>query len=411
MRKLFKLLLPLLILAAGIAIFKLLKATRPEQEAVAIQERVWRVEVEGVEPGNLAPQMALYGRVQTPNLLQMAASAPARVAEVRVRDGDKVIKGQLLARLDERDLLPGLHQAEAEVADLEAQIQSEKNRVASDRKALEQERTLLALAGDGVERARRLTKQRVGSETDLDKAEETLARQELAVSNRETSIDDHPARLQALEARLQRARAGLASIQLDFERAEVRAPFDGVVAAVEATAGDQVKKDALLLRLYAPDSLEVRARIPAPFQAEIRAALAAGTSLDASAAVGGTRIPLRLDRIAGEAHPSGVDGLFNVERGFDLLRLGQMLSLRLARPRRPNTVALPFEAVYGAGRIYKLVDGRLRGIRIESLGGIEDGNGGERLLVHSPELAAGDQVMVTHMPNAIDGLRVEALPR
>jgi hypothetical protein len=71
---------------------------------------------------------------------------------------------------------------------------------------------------------------------------------------------------------------------------------------------------------------------------------------------------------------------------------------------------LPFQAVYGTGRIYKLVDGRMRGIRVESLGGIEDGNGAERLLVRSPELAAGDQVVVTHMPNAIDGLRVEAIP-
>jgi len=154
----------------------------------------------------------------------------------------------------------------------------------------------------------------------------------------------------------------------------------------------------------------VRARIPVPFQAEIGDALAKGTKLSATADVGGTPIPLRLDRVAGEAQPSGVEGLFAVERNAALLRLGQMLSLRLARPPRSDAVALPFQAVYGTGRIYKLVDGRMRGIRVESLGGIEDGNGAERLLVRSPELAAGDQVVVTHMPNAIDGLRVEAIP-
>ena len=410
MRKLLRLLLPLLILAAGVAVFKYLKDTRPVQETPEIQERVWRVEVETVEPGSFAPQMVLYGRVETPDLLQVAASAQARVAEVAVRDGDRVTEGQLLARLDERDLLPALHRAQAEVAELKAQIQSEKNRLEGDRRALEQEQALLAIAGSGVERAQRLTKQRVGSQTDLDEAEETRARQALAVSDRETSIQDHPARLQALEARLQQARSGLADIERDFERAEVKAPFDGVVTAVEVTAGDQVQRDEILLRLYSPDRLEVRARIPAPFQAEMRAAVAAGTGLDAYAELGSVRIPLRLDRVAGEAQPSGVDGLFAVERNQDLLRLGQMLALRLARPPHPDTVALPFQAVHGEGRIYRLEDGRLRGIRVESLGSIQDGNGRERLLVRSRELAAGDRIMITHMPNAVDGLRVEAVP-
>jgi hypothetical protein len=29
--------------------------------------------------------------------------------------------------------------------------------------------------------------------------------------------------------------------------------------------------------------------------------------------------------------------------------------------------------------------------------------------VRSPELVAGDRIVVTHMPNAIDGLRVDAI--
>jgi len=408
-RKLVKVFFPLLILSVGFGLFKFMKDTRPERETAAIQERTWRVEVETVEPASLAPEILLYGRVETPDLLKVAASAQARVAEVLVRDGDRVAKGQLLIRLDERDFLPQLHQAQAAAAELRAQVLSEKNQYEGDRKSLEQERILLAIAGDGLKRAQRLTKQRVGSETDLDKAEEALARQALAVSNREMRIDDHPARIQALEARLRSARARLADVELDLERAVVRAPFDGLVAGVEVTTGDQVQKDAVLLRLYSLNGLEVRARIPSPFQAEIRAALASGVPLLATAFVGDAQIPLRLDRVAGEALPSGVDGLFAVQANSDLLRLGQMVSLRLARPEREDTVPVPFQAVYGGSRIYKLVDGRLHGVQVEPLGGMRDGNGNERLLVRSSELSSGDKVVVTHMPNAVDGLRVEAV--
>jgi multidrug efflux pump subunit AcrA (membrane-fusion protein) len=406
--KLLKLIVPLLILVAGFAVFKALKATRPEAPPAEIQERVWRVEVEEARPGSLVPELALYGRVQTPALLRVAASAAARVAEVPVREGERVAAGSLLVRLDERDLLPRLRQAQAQVAELEAQVLSEKNRHETDRGALEQEQKLVAIASDGVERAQRLKKQRVGSDSELDAAEEALARQALAVSNRQMSISDHPARLGALEARLQSARAKLDEVQLQVDRSAVEAPHDGVVTDVAVTAGDQVKQDEVLMRFYGLEDLEVRARIPAPYQAEMREALASGRELSAMAEIGGVRVDLRLERLAGQADPSGVDGLFSVVGDPSPLRLGQMITLRLQRPPQPDAVAVPFQAVYGGDRIYKLVGGRMVGIQVETLGGLADGDGGERLLVRSPELTAGDQVVVTHMPNALDGLRVQS---
>jgi multidrug efflux pump subunit AcrA (membrane-fusion protein) len=408
--KLFKFVLPLLILALGVIAFKALMATRPERPTARIEERIWRVEVEAVAPSLLAPQLVLYGRVENPDLLKVAASGPARVATVAVREGQRVQDGELLIQLDERDFLPALKQAKAQVAELKAQIESEKTRHLQDRTALEQEKKLLEIAANGVERAQRLKKQRVGSDSDLDSAEESLARQILAVSSRESSIADHPARLDALEARLQSALAKLAEAELDLERATVSAPFDGVVTGVEVTAGDQVKQDAVLLRFYSTADLEVRARISAPYQAEIASALAAGETLEAESDVGdGERVQLRLERLSGEAQASGVDGLFAVKEGADGLRLGQMLKLRLNRTPRDGVIPVPFEAVYGGDRLYKLEEGRMRGIRVESLGGWTDGRGDERLLVRSSDLGPGDQVVITHMPNAVDGLRVEAI--
>jgi multidrug efflux pump subunit AcrA (membrane-fusion protein) len=407
--KLLKFLIPLAILGAGYAAFAALKATRPERPVAAVQERVWRVAVQAVDPRTLAPQLALYGRVETPDLLKAAASGPARVAEVAVRDGNRVSRGDLLVKLDARDFLPSLEQARAQLAELEAQVESEKIRYENDQASLEQERKLLDIARAGVERAERLKAQRVGSDSDLDSAREALARQSLAVSSRETGIADHPSRLRALEARLASARSRAEEIALDVDRARVVAPFDGVVAGVDVAVGDQVKQDAVLVRLYALKALEVRARVPAPYQAEIAEALAAGEQLSATALLGDTPVRLRLERLAGEAQASGVDGLFAVEEGAELLRLGQMISLRLERPARDGIVAVPFQAVYGGDRLYALVDGRMRGLTVEPLGSWIDGDGDERLLVQAPGLAAGDRVVVTHMPNAVDGLRVEVV--
>jgi multidrug efflux pump subunit AcrA (membrane-fusion protein) len=398
------------ILASGAAVFATLKATRPEQKPVQMQERIWRVEVQAAEPGVLTPSLTLYGRLQTPDLLKAAASASARVEKVLVRDGDRVKQGQLLVQLDERDFRPRLAQARAEVAELEAQIRSEMNRHQADIKALEQEQKLLEIARAAVGRANRLYKQKLGSDSDLDAAEEALARQALAVTQREMDIADHPARLQALQARLAKAKAGLQQITLDYERSAFVAPYAGVITDVVVTAGDQVKEDAVLIRMYSLDSLEVRARIPAPYQDEVRAALAQGVTLLGEAQLGGRTLRLRLMRLSGESDPSGVDGLFRLESGAEWLRLGQVIRFQLQRPPQRETVAIPLAAVYGGDRIYTLADGRLQGIRVEALGVHRSADEDERLLVRSAQLQAGDLIVVTHLPNAVDGLRAERLP-
>jgi multidrug efflux pump subunit AcrA (membrane-fusion protein) len=407
-KRLLKVLLPVLIIAIGFGVFRMLKATKPEQSSPAVQERVWRVETAPVELIDASPELELYGRVETPDLLRATASASAWVTEVRVQDGDPVEQGQLLLRLDARDFEPRIAQVEAEIADLQAQIESEKNRYETDKLALEQERRLLDLAREGVARQERLKSQKVGAEQALDEAEQAEARQQLAVSQRQMSLADHPSRLRALQARLASAESRLSELELEYERATVRAPYDGIVTSVNVTEGDQVTKGEALVRLYATDSLEIRARVPAPYQDELIAALRRGEPLQASATVGGERLSLTLDRLAGEADPSGVDALFQVRGDPGLVRLGQLLTVHLERPTREDVVEVPFRAVYGGGRVYVVEDGRMRGIDVESLG--SSGNGDEeRLLVHADALAPGAALVTTHMPNAMEGLRVEII--
>lgn len=404
--RLLKIILPVLILAVGFVGFRLLVATKPEQASPTVQERVWRVEVDPVDLLTAAPELELYGKVETSDLLRATASASAWVTEVLVQDGDFVAEGDLLLRLDERDFEPRIAQVEAEIADLQAQIASEKNRFETDRLALEQEQRLLKLAQDAVARQQRLKTQQVGAEQSLDDAKRTEAQQQLTVSNREMSIADHPSRLRGLEARLASAEARLAELRLERERATLTAPYNGIVTSVEVTEGDQVTKGETLVRLYATESLEIRARIPAPYQDELIAAAKQDLPLTASATVGGESLALQFDRLAGEADPSGVDALFKLDGDPSLVRLGQLLTVYLERPTREAVVEVPFRAVYGGSRLYVVKDGRMHGVDVDSLGTRIGADGEERLLVRSDQLAAGDALVTTHMPNAIEGLRV-----
>jgi multidrug efflux pump subunit AcrA (membrane-fusion protein) len=396
------------ILGTGVAIFAILKLSGPVQQPVESRERVWRVDTLTAQPAQLSPTLTLYGRVETPELLHAAAPADGRVAAVEVREGQRIEPGQLLLSMDPRDFVPHVQQAQADVDDLQAQLKRERLQHASNEAALTHERELLELAERAVKRARDLRERKLGSDAAVDEARQNWQRQLLAVTTRQLEVDEHGARLRQYQARLERARAALTQAQLDQERSTVTATFSGFVARVDVAAGDQVKRADTLLTLYPSNALEVRAKLPTPYQQELLETLDAGRTLRAKARNSAREIELHLDRVSGEADPSGIDGLFRIHSGAELLRLGSMMTLQLQLDPQAGVVAVPYTALYGNDRMYKLVDGRLQGITVTALGDYAGAGDQPMLLVQSAQLQAGDQLVITHLPNAVTGLRADA---
>ncbi len=386
-------LIPVIILALGIGGFLVLKATRPTPEPAAVQERVWRVETVTVTPGLHSPVLSLFGRVEAPDRIRAAAPVAGRLLEVKVRDGELVTQGQLLARLDPADLEPNLAQARADLA------KEELKRI-HDQEALEQEQTVLALAEAAVGRAQKVQSQKLGTATDVDLAQEQLARARLAATLRRQSIAEHPARLASLKARL-------AEAERDAARAEIKAPFDARIGTVEAGAGDQLQTNQTILTLYPVDGLYVRAKIPGNRGEELRAALADGQRLTARGSHAGRPFAAVLERLAGEADARGVDALLKLDGGADL-PLGAFVDLVLQRPAAPDSIALPFAALNGGNRVFLLNEGRLKAVTVERVGEVNE-EGVSEVLVRAPGLRPGVRVMTTHLPNAVDGLKVQDL--
>jgi RND family efflux transporter MFP subunit len=383
--------LPLLILALGVGGFMALKATRPKPEPVPPQERVWRVETTLVTPGWHRPELALFGRVEAPDRVRAAAPVAGRLLEVRVRDGDRVGEGDLLASLDPRDLEPRLAQARAE-------LEKERLKLVHDQEALEQERALLRLAEAALERADKVKAQNLGSASDVDQAQEQLARARLAVTLREQSIAEHPARLSSLEARL-------AEAERDASRGEIRAPFAARIGTVEAAGGDQLQSNQTILTLYPVDGLYLRAKVPGSRSDELRSALARGERLSARAHHAGRTFAAELERISGEADARGVDALLRLAPQAEI-PIGAFVDLVLERPPAADTIVLPFAALSGGDRIFAVLEGRLRAIPIERVGELSE-MGVSSVLVRAPGLGPGSRVMITRLPNAVEGLKVQ----
>jgi len=106
----------------------------------------------------------------------------------------------------------------------------------------------------------------------------------------------------AAEARVAQARAALAGTELSFEQAVLRAPFDGVVAAVDVTAGERVATGLPVVSLIDASRFRVRVSVDELDVARLVGGLAAQVTLDA---LSGAELAGTVERIAPAATLDG----------------------------------------------------------------------------------------------------------
>lgn len=399
-------LFPLVILCIAFGAYAYMTMTKPERSKPVAQEKVWQVEVLKAQKQTLSPALTLYGNVETRELVSAAAPGAGLIAQVLIKPGDKVQAGEKLVSMDKRDFAAANLQAEADVADIQAQLAEHELRYRANLKSVEEEKRLLDLAKKEVRRVERLKTRNLSSDSALSDAHEVLGRQELSLIGKQLEVDRYGTTRQQLQARLSRARATLAQSELAIERSEVTAGFDGVVADVMVSVGDLVRASDVLVSLYPLDSLEIRARIPSSYQSEIQYALQNGDQVSAIADLSVQKKPLVLTRLAGEADASGIDGFFRLAEDSNGLRIGNLVKIEMLRPLQQNVIAVPFRAIYGNNRVFLLREGRMKGIDVESVGQYENSTGINSILIRSELIKPGEQIITTHLPNAVDGLKV-----
>ncbi len=411
-----KYLIPAGIFILAIILFKMMVASKEPAPKIVINEHVWRVEQSIVEPQRLSPVLTLYGRVETSELLNAAAPAASQVQRVLVKEGEYIKQGQLMLSLDPADFEPLLKRDQARVNEFQALIKSEHLRHLVNLKSLENERKLLHLSEKALARAEKVKKQNLGSISETEQAMQQVEKQRLSFNKVQFSVNEHQARMDQLNARLMQAEADLRKSHLALQRSQIYAPFDGIVAKVNVARGDRVNNNEKLLSFYSTEHLEIRAKLPVNVFSEIQHNVSAGMTIKAEAVSGShndlQRVPLLLNRLSGEAQASGVDAIFTIGASDVHYRVGAIVVVRLQRPARDNMIKVPYQAMYGNDRLYKIVAQRLQAVTVTSIGeNFNDRNQGREaeLLVASSELQSGDHILTTHLPNAYTGLKVDIM--
>jgi RND family efflux transporter MFP subunit len=402
---------PLVIILVAIATFIGLKQSKPEKVIIEQPEKIWRVNTVPVNIQQISPEITLYGRVETPRNSTLKSALVADVLSIEVLEGTEVTVGQLLLTLDDTDMWLSVLQRQADLAEIEALMASENQRFKRDQSLLEQQTALLQLADNVVNRSKKLEQSRLASQATLDDAQASKQRQLVTLKGLNFDIAEHPARLAKLQAQFKRAQAFLKQAEVDLERTKITAPFSGRISQLSVSIGDRVRPGDTLISLYDLDNLEVRAQIPGRYIDQVNKMMSHNEVLEAKASFNNNSLAFKLQRLSGEVKvdSGGLDGLFSISGNQYTIALGTFIELKLKLAQQNDVVALPFNALYGLDHVYRLKDGYLQSVAIERVGESTNEQGQKQLLLRSQDLRQGDQIVSTQLPNAITGLRVEAL--
>ncbi|MBI5331906.1 MAG: efflux RND transporter periplasmic adaptor subunit [Betaproteobacteria bacterium] len=228
-----KLRILLLGLLAALAVFLAVRAFLGKPVATVAAER-----------GNLIESVIATGRVITPARVALGSQIAGTLAEIKVKEGDRIQAGQTLARLIANEQAAALEQAERSIAEAEARlIQLDRVGLPVAQQALRQAEAGLKLARQEFDRVKRLVESGFYSPSRLDEAQRTLDSaqagvQAAAAQSASNARDGADARV--LHTRLAQARAARAFAQAKLDQTRILAPSDGILLTRLAEPGDVV---------------------------------------------------------------------------------------------------------------------------------------------------------------------------
>lgn len=234
-----------------------------------------------------------YDRIALP------APSAERIVAIQVREGARVVAGQVLLRLETTRTQAAVDAAQAEAQRQRAaltELEAGPRREQIDR-ARAQLAAVQAQARDAqayYARLRPLGARQLVAVADLDRARAAAGNAQAQVRAAQAALDEleHGSRREDIaqgQAALRSAQAQAAAQQVVLDKLQVVAPRAGVVDSLPYRLGDQAPVGAPLAVLLVGDAPYARVYVPEPIRADIRVGSAARVYVDGrDAALPGT---------------------------------------------------------------------------------------------------------------------------
>ena len=319
------------------------------------------VQISTVSQTEVAPTVAVPGTVYSRNEVQITAGVGGRLVMV-AEPGTVVSQGDYVARIDKQSLR--LQRAEQEAL-------------------LERAHINIRQLESQLRRQKELASSSLVSEFEL---EQTEANRDLAVS----------------DANIIRVR--IRQIDDLLQRADVRAPFSGVVISRSRRSGEEVARGEILGQLTDTQNLEVRAFVPLKHLPRT----ASGQSIDVfatdAAHTGSIRSLVPTGDVRSQTFEARIDLPASATRDWTV---GQLVSVAIPIRARQLALAVPRDALVlrQNGSFVFRINAENKAEQVK----VEIGDSAGDLVAVRGELEAGDRVAIRGAENLSEGSEVRIL--
>ena len=355
------------------------------------------VDVSKARAQDIATYLALDGQIAPQQQSTVSTPESGTVAQVLVNEGDRVAKGQLLAKLDASQLVAQLaaNQAAAQqsmarlqgsavqapissqqyssaVSSSQQSLQSAQNRVATAQAALKNAELVYnsnsQLVSQGYVAQTTMAQARatyVSAQQELNNAKQALPAAQAALTTARTNTGQtrvDQATIQQNRAALAQARANVQLLQTQIAQSSIFAPFDGVVTQRLLDPGAFAGPNAGIVQVSQISTVYVNANVPDESLAYVRT----GTPVTfTSASLPGRTFSGSVFTI--NATPT--NGTLSYRARLrqpnpdNTLRGGMLVTLTIQKARHPGATVVPRTALFQSDRgsnVYTVVDGKAK---------------------------------------------------
>jgi len=386
-------------------------ATAPEAIPQASSEKAWPVSTLKVKPGQLAPIFSAYGKVETNGTANLRTDIVAEIISVNVKEGQWVVKGDVLVELRKDELALKVEDQEADLRQEQAILDSIETKHRLLQRSTKSFKTVYLLSQKKLKRYEDLFRNKMISQSVHDEVVQQANQQSIAYQIHMRQLADYPNQIAQQKAQIERVSSQLKQALINYAKTEITAPFSGPVLEVSASVGAYSSFSIPLVKMADASASEIRAPVSNEYIDRFRQYLQQNRQVLATTMINNVQFELRLNRLSRnvKAGNSGLDAFFEIKNSDvrNLPEIGRVVHIKVILPMESNVIALPVQSIYENDRIYRVEENRLNAVNVERIGDYETPDGQYRVLVRSNTLHAGEQIITTQLPRAISGLLVD----
>jgi HlyD family secretion protein len=203
------------------------------------------VEVFALEQPNAPITRDLHAKVFADKDVDLFAFHNTTVESVEKRAGQFVKKGDVILRLDAKDIQLKLEKEISKQAQLEAEMKMQKQQVSQTKEKLEQQQKVFELSKKQFDRYKKLHQSKALSRQKLDEAQQSLERERKILIDLDHSVDTQKSKVLVSEKNSNQQQIAISQVKSSLEKTIIKAPFVGRVDKIYVNQGDDIKQGAV----------------------------------------------------------------------------------------------------------------------------------------------------------------------